>query len=189
MRHRLVDVLRLVALALICAGVICRAQSACAACHPAAAKTYQQTGMARSFYRPSVGNMNEGQYYHAPSDINYELLQRGGHYFQRQYQKGSDGKRRYGHDEPSNNTTRVPEHGVPPHCSFYRAANVTDHCVLLRTETACQANSVAHSGPNSVRAAMDSSVDFHEQGTHDGRFFHEHAPNRRAMSPVATSPA
>ncbi len=48
--------------------------------------------MARSFYRPSVGNMNEGRYYHAPSDINYELLQRGGHYFQLQYQKGSDGK-------------------------------------------------------------------------------------------------
>ena len=42
--------------------------------------------MARSFYRPDSGNMNTGAYYHQPSDIHYEMLQRDGHYFQRQYQ-------------------------------------------------------------------------------------------------------
>ncbi len=48
--------------------------------------------MARSFYRPKPENMNEGSYYHQPSDMHYEMVQRDGHYFQRQYQKGFDGK-------------------------------------------------------------------------------------------------
>jgi tetratricopeptide (TPR) repeat protein len=48
--------------------------------------------MARSFYRPKPENMNEGTYYHEPSDIYYEMVRRDGHYFQRQYQKGFEGK-------------------------------------------------------------------------------------------------
>jgi len=48
--------------------------------------------MARSFYRPTPDNMNEGSYYHKPSDMHYEMVRRGGHYLQRQYQTGFDGK-------------------------------------------------------------------------------------------------
>lgn len=83
-------VFRVAALALIFGGSICRGQSACATCHPDAARTYQRTGMARSFYRP--GNVDVGSYDHKPSAMHYEMVQRDGKYFQRQYQTGFEGK-------------------------------------------------------------------------------------------------
>jgi tetratricopeptide (TPR) repeat protein len=57
-------------------------------------ETYRQTGMARSFYRPGGESVPAGanEYYHPASDIHYGILQRHGHYFQRQYQRGFDGK-------------------------------------------------------------------------------------------------
>ena len=69
----------------------------CAACHPAIARTYRQTGMSRSFYRPQVSNMVEdyadkNQYYHYASDTHYEMVRQGDHFYQRRYQIGYDGK-------------------------------------------------------------------------------------------------
>ena len=69
----------------------------CAGCHPAIAKTYCQTGMSRSFYRPQVSNTIEdftdkNQYYHAASDTHYEMVRRGDHFYQRRYQIGYNGK-------------------------------------------------------------------------------------------------
>src|SRR5579863_8683620 len=82
---------RLAVVVLIYAGPMCRAQiSACAGCHPNVAQAYKKTGMARSFYRPTMEI--EGLYYHQPSDTYYEMVQRDGRYFQRQYQNGFDGK-------------------------------------------------------------------------------------------------
>ena len=54
--------------------------------------------MARSFYRPTPENTVEdfagkNPYYHKASDTYYAMVQRGGRYFQRQYQIGFDGKR------------------------------------------------------------------------------------------------
>jgi tetratricopeptide (TPR) repeat protein len=84
---------RLAVVALICAAPMCLAEvNACAACHPDISQTYRTSGMARSFYRPKPENMNEGSYFHQPSDTHYEMVQRRGHYFQRQYQTGFDGK-------------------------------------------------------------------------------------------------
>ncbi len=82
---------RLVVAALVCAGLTCQGQiNACGACHPGVAKSYKKTGMARSFYRPTAET--EGLYFHKPSDTYYEMVQRDGRYFQRQYQTGFDGK-------------------------------------------------------------------------------------------------
>jgi tetratricopeptide (TPR) repeat protein len=80
-------------LVLVCP-LICQAQiNACAACHPNIAQSYRKTGMAQSFHRPTPENMDQGPYYHKPSDTYYEMVRRDGHYFQRQYQTGFDGKR------------------------------------------------------------------------------------------------
>lgn len=54
--------------------------------------------MARSFYRPTPENTVEdfagkNPYYHKASDTYYAMVQRGGRYYQRQYQIGFDGKR------------------------------------------------------------------------------------------------
>ena len=84
---------RFAVVALICAARMCLAEvNACATCHPNISKTYRTSGMARSFYRPAPENMNEGTYLHRPSDMYYEMIRRDGHYFQRQYQTGFDGK-------------------------------------------------------------------------------------------------
>ena len=53
--------------------------------------------MAQSFYRPKPENTvedysNKNTYYHQPSDTYFTMIQRGGRYFQRQYQIGFDGK-------------------------------------------------------------------------------------------------
>jgi tetratricopeptide (TPR) repeat protein len=62
----------------------------CEDCHKAAWQLYQKTAMAQSFYRPKPETT--ALYYHKPSDTWYTNLQRDGHYFQRQYQIGFDGK-------------------------------------------------------------------------------------------------
>jgi predicted CXXCH cytochrome family protein len=69
----------------------------CARCHPAIAEGYRKTAMARSFGRPRPANTIEDYthkhtYYHAPSDTHFEMAERDGKYFQRQYQIGADGK-------------------------------------------------------------------------------------------------
>ncbi len=69
----------------------------CAGCHPVIAKTYSQTGMKHSFYRPQFSNTiedytNKNQYYHAASDTHYEMVRRGDRFYQRRYQIGFDGK-------------------------------------------------------------------------------------------------
>jgi FimV-like protein len=69
----------------------------CATCHSAIAATYSRTGMGRSFYRPQPANRIEdytskNTYYHKPSDSYFTMTERDGHYFQRRYQTGIDGK-------------------------------------------------------------------------------------------------
>jgi hypothetical protein len=53
--------------------------------------------MAQSFYRPTPENTVEdytdkNTYYHQASDTYFAMIQRGGRYFQRQYQIGFDGE-------------------------------------------------------------------------------------------------
>ena len=69
----------------------------CAACHPKIYETYQRTGMARSFYRPAPANTVEddrvnNRYYHAASDTHFEMIARGGKFYQRRYQTGFQGE-------------------------------------------------------------------------------------------------
>jgi predicted CXXCH cytochrome family protein len=68
----------------------------CAGCHPAQAKTYRQTGMGRSWFRPTPANMVEdfkkhNTFLHRASDRYYTLIERNGAYFQRRHQLGFDG--------------------------------------------------------------------------------------------------
>jgi tetratricopeptide (TPR) repeat protein len=68
----------------------------CGACHPAIAKTYRQTGMGRSFYRPRPDTTVEdfkarNRLYHGASDRYYTMTERGGQWFERRHQLGSGG--------------------------------------------------------------------------------------------------
>ena len=68
----------------------------CAECHPKIYESYQRTGMARSFYRPTPGNTVENyslnnSYYHAASATWFTMLERNGKYYQRRYQIGYQG--------------------------------------------------------------------------------------------------
>jgi tetratricopeptide (TPR) repeat protein len=70
---------------------------ACATCHPKVAQTYSRTGMARSLYRPTPENTIEdyakkNPFYHSASDTYFSMVERAGHYYQRQFQIGLDGK-------------------------------------------------------------------------------------------------
>jgi len=70
---------------------------ACATCHPKAAQTYRHTGMARSFCRPAPENTIEdyaskNTFYHPASETYFSMVERAGHYYQRQFQIGLDGK-------------------------------------------------------------------------------------------------
>lgn len=70
---------------------------ACSPCHPDIAQTYSATGMGRSFYRPKPGNTIEdyargNPYFHQASERFYEMIQRGGRYYQRRYQIGPNGE-------------------------------------------------------------------------------------------------
>jgi predicted CXXCH cytochrome family protein len=69
----------------------------CAQCHADIALTFRKTGMARSFYRLSPQNRVEdfkaGQpFYHEASDSWFAMIERGGKYYQRRWQRGFDGK-------------------------------------------------------------------------------------------------
>jgi predicted CXXCH cytochrome family protein len=64
--------------------------SACATCHSSIARTYAQTGMARSFTRITPALSTPGAYDHAASGIHYEMLARSGAYYQRQSLAGND---------------------------------------------------------------------------------------------------
>src|SRR5688572_15524238 len=69
----------------------------CASCHPTIYETFQQTGMGRSFYRPTAANTIEdyktkNTFHHAASDRYYTMVERDGRYFQRRHQLGSDGQ-------------------------------------------------------------------------------------------------
>lgn len=69
----------------------------CAGCHRDVWESYQRTGMARSFYRPSPDRTVEdfsdrNTYYHPASDSYFSMVRRDGEYFQRRYQLDSVGK-------------------------------------------------------------------------------------------------
>src|SRR5262245_56973475 len=61
------------------------AAETCAVCHRKIWETYRQTGMGRSFYRPSpantAGNGTPQTFYHKPSDSYFTMLQRDGKYY------------------------------------------------------------------------------------------------------------
>src|SRR5580704_987714 len=66
----------------------------CSDCHASISQSYRTTGMARSFFRPGPHRKLEDStyrpYYHAASDTWFEMVERNGRYFQRQYQTGPD---------------------------------------------------------------------------------------------------
>jgi tetratricopeptide (TPR) repeat protein len=69
----------------------------CGQCHADKAGTYRQTGMGRSFYRltseTAVEDFTSGLPFHHPaSDTWFNMLVRGGKYFQRRWQIGFDGR-------------------------------------------------------------------------------------------------
>ena len=69
----------------------------CARCHAAIAASYSRTGMGRSFYRPAAANAIEdysrnNRFFHAASDQQFTMYERGGRYYQRRHQIGPDGR-------------------------------------------------------------------------------------------------
>jgi tetratricopeptide (TPR) repeat protein len=69
----------------------------CAGCHAGIAESYKQTGMGRSFFRPSPANRIEdystaGAFYHAASDRYYTMTERDGRYFVRRHQRTAGGE-------------------------------------------------------------------------------------------------
>src|SRR5580765_5407105 len=73
------------------------AANACAGCHAEIARRYRQTGMGRSFYRPSAANTVEdyakrNQLYHRSSGRSYTMIERDWKWFQRRHQVGFEGK-------------------------------------------------------------------------------------------------
>jgi predicted CXXCH cytochrome family protein len=69
--------------------------SACRPCHPAIARSFLETGMGRSFYRPTAdavgGGLRGNSYYHAPSNRYYTVIERNGRYYQRRHQLDGNG--------------------------------------------------------------------------------------------------
>jgi predicted CXXCH cytochrome family protein len=71
--------------------------SACRPCHPAIARSFLETGMGRSFYRPTADKLGEGlrgnnSYYHAASNRHYAVIERDGRYYQRRHQIDGSGR-------------------------------------------------------------------------------------------------
>ena len=64
------------------------AADSCAACHSEIAEAFSQTGMARSFYPPSLDSAlsTPADFYHNESDRHYRVFERDGKYFQRRHQ-------------------------------------------------------------------------------------------------------
>ena len=63
----------------------------CRSCHAEIYRSYGEVAMARSFYRPSPGNViedytRENHFHHAPSNRHYRMIQREGRFYQRRYQ-------------------------------------------------------------------------------------------------------
>jgi Flp pilus assembly protein TadD len=83
--------MRFATLGLLLSIVPARAETSCATCHADIAKSYRVTGMGRSFSLPGA-QLTREPYYHPPSDTYFEMIQRGGQFFQRQYQLGYQGK-------------------------------------------------------------------------------------------------
>lgn len=59
---------------------------ACASCHREIWNSYRQTGMGRSFYRPSGVVAGPTTWYHKASDSYFAMLERDGRFFQRRHQ-------------------------------------------------------------------------------------------------------
>ncbi len=69
----------------------------CASCHSAQAKTYQATGMGRSFSSATLEQMpskldKPAAFYHKPSDRYYQITHREGRFFMRRHQLTPDGR-------------------------------------------------------------------------------------------------
>ncbi len=65
----------------------------CGTCHRQIADDYRQTGMSRSFFRPTAENTIEdyarqNTFYHALSDTHYAMIRRDGEFYQRRWQIG-----------------------------------------------------------------------------------------------------
>src|SRR5450432_3002406 len=68
----------------------------CAGCHSQIAQHHLQTGMGRSFFRPTPANTVEdytrnNEFYHLLSDTHYAMIVRDGAYYQRRWQIGFGG--------------------------------------------------------------------------------------------------
>src|SRR5689334_382897 len=67
----------------------------CRNCHERLFTSYQEVGMARSFYRPSVARRSEDfsapPYYHAPSRQHMQIVPRGDGLVFRRWQEGTWG--------------------------------------------------------------------------------------------------
>ncbi len=72
-------------------------QQVCYSCHADIFRTYQKTGMARSFFRPTVANVIEdfetGYFYHEASGRHYEMTLKDGRFLVTRYQSDSAGVR------------------------------------------------------------------------------------------------
>src|SRR5688572_3865221 len=64
----------------------------CAVCHRGIWDTYRQTGMGRSFYRPSAETAGAATYFHEASDSYFSMVDRGGKFYQRRHQLDSRGQ-------------------------------------------------------------------------------------------------
>ncbi len=65
----------------------------CASCHAKIAEQYKHTGMARAFSSPADDNViNARPYFHRASGIWFQMISKEGHWIQRSWQIGYDGK-------------------------------------------------------------------------------------------------
>jgi len=68
----------------------------CNGCHAEIYRTYRDTGMARSFYRPGPETIPDTKpFYHSPTRAYYAMLHRDGKYYQRRWQLGRSGEEVY----------------------------------------------------------------------------------------------
>lgn len=77
----------------------------CEECHAEITATYRKTGMGRSFYKPTPGNVIEdytkhNTLNHAASGMQYAMIQRDGRFFQRRSTRGLNGAETNVMEEP-----------------------------------------------------------------------------------------
>ena len=70
---------------------------ACASCHRAIYRSYQEVGMANSFSRPGAGRIiedfeNDNHFFHAPSKRHYRMTRDGKRFFVTRYRLDEDGR-------------------------------------------------------------------------------------------------